>query len=134
MRTGFAMAIGIVPLYAALLGLLYIALTLRAVMARGAARRLIGPLEEERLNRRLRVHGNFAEYVPLALLLLAFAEIRGAAPMAIHAACTALVAGRLLHAWGVSKVPETLRWRQAGMVLTLASIAAAAIRILASYL
>lgn len=122
-----------VPPYAALLGFLYIALTLRSVMARGTARRLIGPLEDERLNRRLRVHGNFAEYAPLALLLLAFAELRGASAAALHGACVALVVGRCLHAWGVSQVPETLRWRQAGMVLTLGAIATAAIRILASY-
>ncbi len=128
------MAIEIVPPYAAVLGLFFIALTLRAVMARGAARRLIGPIEDERLNRRLRVHGNFAEYAPMAIVLLAFAELRGTPPAILHAACAALVAGRLLHAWGVSRVPETLRWRKAGMLLSLGAIVTASIRILASYL
>ncbi|MBL8831420.1 MAG: MAPEG family protein [Rhodospirillales bacterium] len=128
------MALEIVPVYAALLGLIYIALTLRAVMARRTAQKLIGALGQEALDRRLRVHGNFAEYAPLALLLLAFAEARGASATALHAACAALVVGRLCHAWGVSRVPEVLRWRQIGMVLTLAAIAAATIRIFASYL
>lgn len=122
-----------VPLYAALLGIVYVGLSLRAAMGRAVARRLIGALDDERLNRRLRVHGNFAEYAPLALLLLAFAEIRGMSHAMLHAACAALLAGRLLHAWGVSQVPETLRWRQAGMILTLGSIVTAAARILAGY-
>ncbi len=49
---------------------------------------------------------NFAEYVPLALLLLAMAEIRGASPLWLHIGGVALLIGRVAHAIGVSR-PHT---------------------------
>ena len=42
-----------------------------------------------------RVHANFAEYVPLALLLLAFVEIQQFAAVIVYALCLMLVAGRV---------------------------------------
>ena len=71
------MTLAVVPFYAVLLGLLYLGLSIRAMSARRTARKAIGPLGTEALDRRLRAHANFAEYVPLVLILLAFAELRG---------------------------------------------------------
>jgi uncharacterized membrane protein YecN with MAPEG domain len=52
-----------------------------------------------------RVQANFAEYVPLALVLLLLAEL-GAAPAAVlHGSALLLLASRLLHAWGLSRSP-----------------------------
>jgi len=127
------MALEVVPIYAALLGLLYLFLTVRAIGARRAGRKAIGPLGEERLDRRMRAHANFAEYAPLVLLLLAFAELRGAPPVFLHVTCAMLAAGRCAHAFGVSRMPENFRWRVAGMAGTLTALALAALLLLAGY-
>ena len=80
----------------------------------------------------MRVHANFAEYVPFALLLLAMAEARGAWAPLLHTAGVGLVAGRVAHAWGVSRTPEDFRFRVAGMVATLTVIGCGAALILAT--
>jgi len=46
----------------------------------------------------MRVHANFAEYVPLALLLIFFVEHDGTKTLLVHSLCIALLSGRLLHA------------------------------------
>jgi len=66
--------------------------------------------------RAVRVHSNFAEYVPFALLLLYFVETSGASPVVIHGLC--LLIGRLSHAFGVSRDNEQFQYRVAGMALT----------------
>ncbi len=128
------MQLQIVPFYAALLGLLYFALSLRAIDARRIARKGIGMLGEESLDRRLRVHANFAEYAPFVLLLLAFAELRGAPAEGVHLACVFLAIGRCSHAWGVSRMPETYRWRMGGMIATFTALAFGIAMVLGSYL
>ena len=78
------------------------------------------------LLRRIRVHGNFAEYVPLALFLMALAELQGLPPLILHALGLSLLAGRALHAFGVPRPPEDYRFRVAGMGLTFAVLLTAA--------
>jgi uncharacterized membrane protein YecN with MAPEG domain len=72
------------------------------------------------------------EYVPLALLLLAMAELRGLLPIVLHALCVSLTVGRLLHAWDVSRSVENLSFRVAGIAFTLTSIGGAALSIILS--
>ena len=50
------------------------------------------------MERRIRVHGNFAEYVPLALLLLLFMELQAQSRFLVHVLCIVLIAARLVHA------------------------------------
>ncbi|MDB5724576.1 MAG: hypothetical protein JWQ16_1330 [Novosphingobium sp.] len=57
------------------------------------------PREDETLTRRIRAHGNFTEYVPLALLLIALVEVSKNIHAAIALAVILLVA-RLAHAAG----------------------------------
>jgi uncharacterized membrane protein YecN with MAPEG domain len=84
------------------------------------------------LERRIRVHANFAEYVPFSLLLLAMAELRGLPKPALHVLCGCLVVGRLLHAWGVSRPREDPRIRVSGMILTFIAMSGASIGLLLS--
>jgi uncharacterized membrane protein YecN with MAPEG domain len=128
------MTLQIVPVYAALLGALFVILSVRAIGARRAARVAIGPLGQEPLDRRVRAHANFAEYAPLALVLLAFAELRGAPGLALHAGCLALLAGRAAHAWGISQAAENFRWRVGGMAATFAAYGIGAAALAAGYL
>ena len=52
----------------------------------------------------MRVHGNFTEYTPTFLILLLLAELGGAAFWFLHLLGAAFVAGRMLHAYGLSTV------------------------------
>ena len=82
----------IVSVYAAVLGLVFVALSVRVVGARREARIAIGDGGDELLQRRIRAHANFSEYVPIALILLALAESNGAAPLLLHALGVGLLA------------------------------------------
>ena len=53
--------------------------------------------EDEDLLKRMRAHGNFTEFVPLALLALAAAELSGAAPGLLIGAGCVLIVARLMH-------------------------------------
>jgi hypothetical protein len=112
------MPIAIVPAYAALLALLFVALSLRVIGARRSGKVAIGAGGDAGLERCMRVHANFAEYAPFALLLLALAELRGAPAFLLHALCLALLIGRAAHAWGVSNPKEDFRFRVFGMAAT----------------
>jgi uncharacterized protein len=118
-------------LYAALLGLLFVALSLRVIRIRRDQGVALGDDGDARLQRAVRVHANFAEYTPLALVLIALLELGGATIWVVHGFGLALVAGRGLHAWGVSQTPETFRFRVLGMALTFASIGGASLALLA---
>jgi uncharacterized membrane protein YecN with MAPEG domain len=107
-----------VPLYAALLALFFIYLSFRVIGTRRRERVAIGTGGKPMLARRQRVHGNFAEYVPFALILLTFVEMHRWAFWIVHILCVLLLLGRLLHAYGVAQENEDFRLRTAGMVTT----------------
>jgi len=124
----------ITPLYAALLALLFVVLSFRTLLLRRKLGVAIGAGENPVLARAIRVHANFAEYVPIALLLIAFLEVQINARLLVHGLCIALIVGRILHAYGVSQVEENFRLRVSGMILTLGTIIYAALRLIVSYL
>ncbi len=117
--------------YAALLALFYVLLSVRTLRMRRQLRIPIGDAGNEAMLRAVRVHSNFAEYVPIALLLILFAEQQGHAALIIHALCLCLAGGRLSHAWGVRQLPEDHRYRVLGMALTFTAICSAALLLLA---
>jgi hypothetical protein len=117
----------VTPLYAGILSLLFILLSVRVIAARRSARVALGDGGNRTLLRRQRVHGNFAEYVPLALVLMALAELQAAPSGGVHAVGAGLLAGRLAHAYGVSREPERGPARVLGMALTFAALAAGAL-------
>lgn len=116
----------IVSIYAALLALLFVFLSIRTIRLRRRLQIAIGHREDERMLRAMRVHANFAEYAPFALLLIAFVELGAAPQLLVHALASLLVLGRLSHAWGVSQLKEDYRFRVAGMAMTFTSILLAA--------
>ncbi len=89
--------------YAALAALLFVALAGLVVRARWKYRTGLGIGTDPAMERAVRVHANFVEYVPLALLLLLLSEIGGARPGLLHACGGVLVASRVLHAYGLSR-------------------------------
>ena len=121
------------PLYAALIALIFVVLSVRILLLRRRLGIAIGTGEDQELARAMRVHSNFAEYVPLALILFYFLEVETDADLWIHILCVSLIIGRLLHAYGVSQVEENYRFRIAGMILTLGCLISASTRLIVSY-
>jgi len=117
--------------YAAILGLIYVVLSFWVVMARGKYRVVHGDGGHTPLHRRIRAHANFAEYVPLILLLAALNEAGGAAGATIHALLLPLTAARVMHPIGMV-APENSR--QQYMFRAPAAIATWLILIAASVL
>jgi len=120
----------IVPIYAAILAVMFVALSIRVIALRRASKLPLGFQGDVALERRVRAQGNFAEYVPLAVLLLAFVEMRGAPAWLVHAMALVLIAGRLSHAYGVSQLRESFAFRVSGMAMTFTVIVSAALAIL----
>lgn len=116
----------IIPFYASLLALLFVVLSFRVIRQRRSLRVGLGDAGDQRLLRAMRVHSNFAEYTPLALILLLALELQVFYPWALHVLGAALVIGRLLHAYGVSQTREQLQFRIAGMACTFAVLLTAA--------
>ena len=108
----------IVPLYAAILALLFVFLSIRTIRLRRRLQIAIGYRDDERMLRAMRVHANFAEYVPFGLLLLGFVEMTAANPLFVHLLSVTLLGGRVSHAYGVSQAKENYAFRVAGMAMT----------------
>lgn len=123
----------ITAIYAALLTPLFILLSLRVIAARRVARSAIGDGNDASLLRRMRVQANFAEYVPMALVLMALAESMRGPAWLLHVLGMALLAARMSHAYGVSQEDENFRFRVfgVGVTFTMLSIAAATCLVLA---
>ena len=81
------------------------------------------------LLRLMRAHGNFVEYVPLALLALAGAEIAGAAPWLVALCGSALLLARLIHYFGLRAAADS-KGRAIGAGLTTATMLVLSITIL----
>jgi uncharacterized protein len=121
----------ITAFYAALLAGLFLFLSVRVIGWRRERRVEFGHGEDFELLRRMRVHANFAEYVPFALLLMALAESMAPPNLLLHASGIVLVAGRIIHAYGVSQSPPMMRLRTYGMAMTITAVAIAALTCLA---
>lgn len=114
------MSLKIIPFYAGILGLLFFYLTARVVAGRRSFKVGLGHGGHDALERRIAVHLNFVEYVPLLLLLLAFLEMNLAPAPLLHGLGILLVIGRILHGYGVSQAKEDFRFRMVGTLLTFA--------------
>jgi uncharacterized protein len=110
-------------LYAGLLGLLLIVLSARVVLVRRRLNVRLGPGSDDAMLQAMRMHANFAEYVPFAVLLLVFAEVRGLPTAAVHGAGVLLLASRVVHAWGLTQSPGVTFGRFYGTAGTWITIA-----------
>jgi len=114
----------ITALYAALNGILNIYLANRVSSVRGKAKVGIGTGGSSEVEVAVRIHGNNAEFVPLALLLMLLAELCGGGSAPLHAYGGLLSVGRILHPLGMGRpAPNVYRW--VGTALTYGGIVAA---------
>jgi len=115
--------------YAAFLGLLAVALTVRVILCRVKTGVQAGDGGNAQLAQRIRAHANFSEQVPLALLLIVLAEMVGARIGLIHTLGSVLVIARLASAWGLSHSLGPTMPRQAGAGATALVVAGASLLI-----
>ncbi len=108
----------ITALYGGLLGLLYIALCFQVVSHRRRARVGLGTASDTALERAVRVHGNFAEYAPLFLVLLLAAELSGAPVALLHVFGAVFFLARVGHAVGLARSSGTSFGRFYGTLFT----------------
>jgi len=120
----------VTPLYAALLGLFYLYLSLRIPRLRMRHHIGLGDGNVPELRRAVRMHANFAEYVPLILVLLTFAELGGTSAWFLHVLGITLVIARLLHARGLWQSEGHSPGRFMGTVLTTAVLGISALMVL----
>ena len=118
----------ITALYAGLLGLLMLVLSFRVVAVRRATAIGLGDGGNALLLSRIRIHGHFTEYVPLALVLMLLLEINGTTATWLHGLGIALLAGRLAHAQGLETSAGVTPGRLIGNMLTWGVILVAAIK------
>ncbi len=117
----------ITPIYAALIALLFVALSVNVIRQRYTSKVSVGDGGDKAMIKAIRTHSNCAEYAPFALLLIAMAELQGAGGWLINLLGLALLAGRLMHAYGFGQTPQIVILRRAGMSLTFLAILIAAI-------
>lgn len=106
-------------LYGSLLALILLGLSIRIVLLRRRHRVGIGVGEVRPLERAVRVHGNFCEYVPIALILLLLLDLAPAvSDWVVHVLGAMLVIGRIAHAIGLNQSAGTSSGRVLGTLLT----------------
>ena len=123
-------SLSITVLYAALLGLMLIAVSIRVVRLRVKHKVNLFDGGVEELGQAIRVQGNFIEYVPLAIILMAAVELGGAPAWAMHGFGGGLFVGRLLHAQGLYQTSGPSFGRIVGVITTWALIGVAALYVL----
>lgn len=104
------------PFYMAVLVLLYLFLAFNIIRLRWRYKVALKDGGKEDLTRAIRAHGNFAEYAPLTMLLIALCEINAADLWLIHTLGITFILARIVHALSLYK--SILKARTVGMTLT----------------
>ena len=120
-------------LYAGMLGILLVALSAMVIRQRVRSKVDIFDGGDPQLGRAIRVQGNFAEYLPMALILMAVVEINGAPDLYLHIGGTVLLVARLFHAYGLSKSSGPTAGRFIGTIGTFIFILSAAVYAIIQY-
>ena len=113
--------------YLAILALIFLVLGLQVSRLRRGNRVLFGDGDNRELRSAIRAHANFAEYVPIIVLMVALLETSG---------LPALLVARLIHPLGMYVGPRTRQFqicRVGGISLTLVVLLAAAITMLSRF-
>jgi uncharacterized protein len=111
-------------LYAGILGLMYMALSVEVIRHRWKERKGLGhdPDPHSGLFKAIRIHGNFQEYVPLLLLMMLMDEMSGRDTWILHFVGASTITARTLHFIGIKKSHLTSAQRSLGVLMTLISL------------
>lgn len=120
-------------IYIGLMALLLVALSLRVIRLRYRHKVEIGDGGVPELQRAIRAHANFIEYVPVALLLILMADLVGHEKWVVHLLGIALLIGRLAHAYGFTTTPGLSPGRGIGVMLTTLVLVVGAVLAIAAF-
>jgi len=108
----------VTSIIAAVLTLLFIKLSFDVIGLRRKNKVGLGSGGHEELERAIRAHGNFAEYVPFGIILMACLELNGAPWLFVAITGLTLIMGRVIHALGIKVPPPDFSKRVLGMKFT----------------
>jgi uncharacterized membrane protein YecN with MAPEG domain len=91
----------ITSVIAGIFAVLMVPLSLQISMRRARVRVVYGDADDRDLRRKIRAHGNFIEYAPTALIVLALVELAGVSAMFVWFLGGLFVLSRVLHAIGM---------------------------------
>ena len=114
----------ITSIIASVLTIIFIKLSFAVIGLRRKNKVGLGSGGHEDLERAIRAQGNFAEYVPFGMILLACLELNGAPWWLVAILGAALIIGRLLHAKGINVPPPDFSMRVLGMKFTFNTLIA----------
>ena len=110
----------ITSFFAGLFAVYYVRLAFAVIRLRRSNKVALGAGGVAELEGAIRAHGNFAEYVPLGLILLGLFESYNVHPVFVASLGGLLGLGRVFHAQALSKANLKLRVR--GMMLTFGTL------------
>ena len=114
----------VTSIIAAVLTAVFIRLSFNVISLRRKNKVGLGSGGNEDLERAIRAQGNFAEYVPFGLILLACLELNDAAWWLVAIPGVTLIIGRLIHAIGINTPPPDFSKRVLGMKFTFITLMA----------
>lgn len=91
----------ITALVAGIFALLVVPLSVQVSLRRLKANAVFGDAGDKTLRQRIRAHGNFIEYAPLAVIALGLVEYRGGADWLVWSLAMGFVFSRVAHAVGM---------------------------------
>ena len=114
----------ITSIIASVLTVIFVRLSFAVIRLRRKNKVGLGSGGHEELERAIRAQGNFAEYVPFGIILIACLEINGAPWWLVAVPGITLIAGRLIHARGINMPPPDFSQRVLGMKFTFNTLIA----------
>jgi uncharacterized membrane protein YecN with MAPEG domain len=116
--------LSIAPIYVAVLGLIFVPITMRVGFYRVSNKIDLGDGGDQTLLRIMRGQANFVETVPLVAIMLVLMELAGAPTSWLHSVGGLLVGGRVLHYLALTEMGPFIG-RPVGMFATMGSYLAA---------
>ena len=111
-----ALPLSITPLYAGILALIYCGLAVHVIRGWRSKCIGLGAGDDEDMLARIRILGNFAEYIPICLVLMVILELGGSSAVFLNGVGIALIIGRLAHAYGLTTSQGVTPGRVIGVV------------------
>ena len=112
----------VTSIIAAILTIIFVKLSLAVIGLRRKNKVGLGSGGHEDLERAIRAQGNFAEYAPFGIILIACLELNGAPWWLVAIPGITLIIGRLIHAVGINVPPPDFSKRILGMKFTFATL------------
>jgi len=112
----------VTSIIASFLTMIFIRLSFAVIKLRRKNKVGLGSGGHEELERAIRAQANFAEYVPIGVILIACLELNGVPWWALVIPGLTLIVGRILHARGINTPPPDFSKRVLGMKFTFFSL------------